>query len=158
MVQLERAKNNPILFPDNTNWWESKAVFNCTVLYDGNLAHMLYRAVGEYYDYVSRIGYAYSNDGIVFHRRKRVAIGPEKDFEKFGMEDPRFSKLGDQVLVSYVVLSDYVRNRPIASTSLATTENFIHYEKLGIVTPKESDNRMRSCFQQATDLMGHKNI
>jgi predicted GH43/DUF377 family glycosyl hydrolase len=69
---------------------------------------------------------ASSNDGIVFHRRKEVAICPEKDFEKFGMEDPRFSKLRDQIIVSYVVLSDYVRNRPTAATALATTRDFFN--------------------------------
>ncbi|HEY7109926.1 MAG TPA: hypothetical protein VH415_10880 [Nitrososphaeraceae archaeon] len=141
MVQLERAKNNPILIPNRTNWWESKAVFNCSVLYDGITVHMLYRAIGEYHDYVSRIGYACSNDGIVFHRRNQVAICPEKDFEKFGMEDPRLSKLGNQIIVSYVVLSDYVRNKPTAATALAITRNFCQYERLGIVTPHESDNK-----------------
>ena len=48
MLQLKRAKINPIMFPDPSNWWESKAVFNCSVLNDGKNIHMLYRAIGEY--------------------------------------------------------------------------------------------------------------
>jgi predicted GH43/DUF377 family glycosyl hydrolase len=55
MATLERARHNPILVPDVSNWWESKAVFNCGILYDGKTIHMLYRAIGEYEKYVSRI-------------------------------------------------------------------------------------------------------
>jgi len=46
MLQLERSRLNPILVPDESNWWESKAVFNCSVLNDGKTIHMLYRAIG----------------------------------------------------------------------------------------------------------------
>ncbi len=157
MIEFERAKNNPILIPDKTNWWESKAVFNCSVLYDGKTVHMLYRAIGEYEDYVSRIGYASSNDGTIFHRRKHVAISPDQDFEKFGIEDPRLTCLGNRVFVTYVVLSDYVRNRPSASTALAVTKDFMHYRKLGIITPPELTIKMLPYFQQVTAQMAFKN-
>ncbi|HKG88256.1 MAG TPA: hypothetical protein VKA95_08005, partial [Nitrososphaeraceae archaeon] len=60
---LKRYNKNPVLIPNESNWWESKAVFNCATLYDGDKVHMLYRAVGEYENYISRIGYAYSKDG-----------------------------------------------------------------------------------------------
>ena len=76
MLQLERSKLNPILVPDKSNWWESKAVFNCSVLNDGKTIHMLYRAIGEYDNYVSRIGYASSNDGLSFIRKKQAALYP----------------------------------------------------------------------------------
>jgi predicted GH43/DUF377 family glycosyl hydrolase len=71
---LKRYSKNPILSPDNNNWWESKAVFNCGVLYDGIRIHMLYRAIGEYEDYISRVGYASSTDGYTFVIRNEVAI------------------------------------------------------------------------------------
>src|SRR6266540_6789501 len=95
-LQLTRVKSNPILIPDESNWWESKAVFNCSVLNDGNTIHMLYRAVGEYEDYVSRIGYASSNDGLSFTRRKEVAICPEVDYERYGIEDPRLMTIEEE--------------------------------------------------------------
>ena len=79
MLQLERAKINPILVPDPSNWWESKAVFNSSVLNDGKNLHMLYRAIGEYEDYVSRIGYASSTDGLSFIRRKEPSMYPEME-------------------------------------------------------------------------------
>jgi predicted GH43/DUF377 family glycosyl hydrolase len=104
MLQLERAKANPILIPNKSNWWESNAVFNCSVLYDGKSIHMLYRAIGEYKDYVSRIGYAESGDGLSFARRNEAAISPEADYERYGIEDPRLTIIGDRIYVTYVVL------------------------------------------------------
>jgi predicted GH43/DUF377 family glycosyl hydrolase len=98
MLQLERSKLNPILVPDKSNWWESKAVFNCSVLYDGKTIHMLYRAIGEYDNYVSRIGYASSNDGLSFIKKKEAALYPEADYESYGMEDPRIMTIEDENL------------------------------------------------------------
>ncbi|MGG6460457.1 MAG: glycosidase [Candidatus Eiseniibacteriota bacterium] len=141
MLQLERAKSNPILVPDESNWWESNAVFNCSVLNDNNNIRMLYRAIGEYENYVSRIGYAESNDGLSFNRRKEVAISPILDYERYGIEDPRLTIIDNQIYVTYVVLSDYVKSRPSASTALAVTDDFYHYERLGIITFPGSDNK-----------------
>jgi len=140
-LQLTRVKSNPILIPDESNWWESKAVFNCSVLNDGNTIHMLYRAVGDYEDYVSRIGYATSTDGLSFTRRKEVAISPVLDCEMYGMEDPRLTSIDDQIYLTYVVLSDYVKKGPIASTALAITDDFSCYKRLGIITIPGSDNK-----------------
>jgi beta-1,2-mannobiose phosphorylase / 1,2-beta-oligomannan phosphorylase len=140
-VQLSRAKTNPILIADKSNWWESKAVFNCSVLNDGKTIHMLYRAIGEYEDYVSRIGYATSSDGLSFERKKEVALYPVADYEKHGMEDPRLTSIDDRIYVTYVVLSDRLKNGPLASTALAVTDDFCSYERLGIITAPGSDNK-----------------
>ncbi|MFZ1877799.1 MAG: hypothetical protein WAU25_12290 [Nitrososphaeraceae archaeon] len=42
---LRRHTRNPILIPDEQNWWESGDVFNCATLYDGHRVHMLYRNI-----------------------------------------------------------------------------------------------------------------
>jgi predicted GH43/DUF377 family glycosyl hydrolase len=141
MLQLKRSKNNPILIPDQTSWWEKKAVFNCGILYDGKVIHMLYRAIGEYENYVSRIGYASSSDGFTFTRSKESVLYPELDYERFGIEDPRLITVDNKNYVTYVVLSDYVKNNPSVSTALAKTEDFSHYERLGIVTLPESQDK-----------------
>jgi predicted GH43/DUF377 family glycosyl hydrolase len=141
MLQLERAKANPILIPNKSNWWESNAVFNCSVLYDGKSIHMLYRAIGEYKDYVSRIGYAESGDGLSFARRNEAAISPEADYERYGIEDPRLTIIGDRIYVTYVVLSNFVKCGPSASTALAMTLDFFSFKRLGIITTPGSDNK-----------------
>jgi beta-1,2-mannobiose phosphorylase / 1,2-beta-oligomannan phosphorylase len=141
MAILQRAKHNPILMPDVSNWWESKAVFNCGIISDKNTIHMLYRAIGEYEYYVSRIGYASSSDGISFERRKCMAIYPQEDYERYGLEDPRLMRIGNDVYVTYVVLSNYVKERPSASTALAKTNDFFHYKRAGIITIPDSDDK-----------------
>lgn len=157
---LERHKKNPILLPNDSNWWESKAVFNCAVLRDDNRIHMLYRAVGEYEKYISRIGYASSSDGFCFTRRREIALAPSEEYEKYGIEDPRLVKIDQEIYLSYVVLSTYVSQRPSASTALATTNDFSNYTRLGIITSKGSDNKdvvlfPENVYQQLSDGTGN---
>jgi predicted GH43/DUF377 family glycosyl hydrolase len=151
MLQLERAKVNPILLPDESNWWESKAVFNCSILNDGKTIHMLYRAIGEYDDYVSRIGYASTDDGLSFTRRKEAAMYPKKDYEKYGIEDPRLMSIDGKIYVTYVVLSNYVKNGPSVSTALANTEDFSYYKRLGVITNPGSDDKDVVLFQNGNE-------
>lgn len=140
-VVLERYNKNPILLPNKDHWWESKAVFNPGVLYDGNNVHMLYRAVGEYKQYISKFGYALSIDGFNFERKSEIAFEPTEEYEKYGIEDPRLVRIDNQIYLSYVVLSDYVSKGPLCSTALATTNDFHNYKKLGIITSEGSDNK-----------------
>lgn len=138
---LERYDNNPILTANEENWWESKSVFNCASLYDGKKVHLLYRAVGEYKDYVSRIGYASSNDGYTFTRNSDMATEPVEEYERYGIEDPRLFQLESRAYFTYVVPSNYVRNRPTVSTALATTEDYHEFKRLGLITPRLHDDK-----------------
>jgi beta-1,2-mannobiose phosphorylase / 1,2-beta-oligomannan phosphorylase len=138
---LERYDDNPILRPNKKNWWESKSVFNCASLYDGKKIHLLYRAVGEYEDYISRIGYATSDDGFTFTRSNGIAVGPEEEYEKYGIEDPRLFQLESRDYFTYVLPSNYVREFPTVSTALATTEDYTEFKRLGIITPRLHDDK-----------------
>jgi predicted GH43/DUF377 family glycosyl hydrolase len=142
-VLLQRYEKNPILIPNEANWWESKAVFNCAILHYENKFHMLYRAIGEYDRYVSRIGYASSTDGYSFARSNHIALEPTQDYEEYGIEDPRLVEIDHQVYITYVILSTYVTDGAIveASTALATTTDFLKYVRLGIITSKGSNNK-----------------
>jgi beta-1,2-mannobiose phosphorylase / 1,2-beta-oligomannan phosphorylase len=145
MAIFQRYSKNPILTPNKDNWWESKAVFNCSVSFDGKNVHMLYRAIGEYDHYISRIGYASSSDGFQFDRRHNIAISPTEDYEKNGMEDPRITQIDDKIFVTYVVLSEYVKNHPKIFSALAVTKNYDEFDKLGIIT-KDFDNNKDVIF------------
>ena len=142
-VLLQRYEKNPILIPNEANWWESKAVFNCAILHYENKFHMLYRAIGEYERYISRIGYASSTDGYSFTRSNNIALEPTQDYEEYGIEDPRMVEIDNQVYITYVILSSYVTDGAIveASTALATTTDFLKYTRLGVITTKGSDNK-----------------
>ncbi len=145
MTIFERYSKNPILTSNKNNWWESKAVFNCSVSYDGQSVHMLYRAIGEYDHYISRIGYACSSDGFQFDRRRNIAIPTTEEYEKHGMEDPRITQIDDKIFVTYVVLSEYVKNHPKVFSALAVTKDYDEFDKLGIIT-KDFDNNKDVIF------------
>jgi beta-1,2-mannobiose phosphorylase / 1,2-beta-oligomannan phosphorylase len=142
-ILLQRYEKNPILVPNEANWWESKAVFNCAILHYENKFHMLYRAIGEYEKYISRIGYASSTDGYSFARNSHLALEPVQDYEKYGIEDPRLVEIDKQAYLTYVILSTYVTGGAMveASTALATTNDFVKYTKLGVITSKGSNNK-----------------
>jgi predicted GH43/DUF377 family glycosyl hydrolase len=138
---LERYYDNPILTPNLKNWWESKCVFNCASLYDGKKVHLLYRAVGEYKDYISRLGYASSNDGFTFTRKNDMVTKPVKTYERYGIEDPRLFQLESRVYFTYVVPSNYVRESPTVSTALAATKDYREFKRLGLITPILHDDK-----------------
>src|ERR687892_341113 len=142
-VLLQRYEKNPILIPNEANWWESKAVFNCAILHYDNKFHMLYRAIGEYERYISRIGYASSTEGYSFARSNQIALEPTQDYEEYGIEDPRMVEIDNQVYITYVILSAHVTDGAIveASTALATTTDFLKYTRLGVITTKGSNNK-----------------
>lgn len=141
VVGLKRSEHNPVLKPNKESFWESKAVFNCgTVNHDGKI-HMLYRAIGEYDHYISRIGYAVSEDGINFKRFNEPVIAPTVRYELGGCEDPRLTKIDDKIYVTYVVLSFPQKEKGIARTAIACTEDFLDYHKIGIVTPHDIDDK-----------------
>jgi beta-1,2-mannobiose phosphorylase / 1,2-beta-oligomannan phosphorylase len=138
---LKRYPKNPILVPNEDCWWESKAVFNCAISYDGQMIHMLYRAVGEYEKYISRIGYACSKDGHKFSKMGEIAFAPRENYEKYGIEDPRLIRINNQIYVTYVVPSGYVRDKPNVFSAVATTENYREFSRLGIIKGGGMDNK-----------------
>lgn len=139
-MKLTRYKGNPILKPSR-NKWESKAVFNPGVVLD-NKIKMLYRAIGEYKNGISRLGYAESTDGFNFNRLKKPVLRLEEDYEKYGMEDPRITKFGDKFYITYVVLRNPALSpNPLPQTALAVTEDFRKFKRLGKITSPGADDK-----------------
>lgn len=76
--------------------WEEKDVFNPAAVVRNDTVFLLYRAedtVGKFAG-TSRLGLAFSTDGLHFVRRKEPVLFPEEDFMKVyewegGIEDPR---------------------------------------------------------------------
>ena len=152
MIKLARYKKNPILKPNPRNMWESKAVFNPGAALKDDKIYLLYRAVGEYNTYISRIGIATSRDGFNFKRiSKKPIIKPGRKYDKWACEDPRITRIGDTFYITYVALSQRIRKggKPTyetmhllnSQTALITTKDFVRFRRRGIITPKNSDNR-----------------
>lgn len=127
-MRLKRFLKNPILRPKRENDWESKLVFNPAALYDNGLFHLLYRAVGE--DNISRIGYAVSSNGYEFFRLDKPVFTPMGILESKGCEDPRLVSLEGKFYMTYTAYS-----MKGVRVSLASTRNFIQWERYGVVLP-----------------------
>jgi predicted GH43/DUF377 family glycosyl hydrolase len=156
--QLTRYPSNenptPILIPRKEVLWEGKAVFNPSVIYDDGVFKMLYRTYpnnlelttprlkrpGFYFkNQTSYIGYAESKDGINFDRRDTPFISPDTEYDGFGCEDPRITKIGDIFYITYTAIDSPIHERkikePNVRIALASTKDFVTVKKHGIIGP-----------------------
>ena len=132
MFEFERSEENPILVPNSKIFWESDAVFNGCPVVDKNKIHFLYRAMSATKS--SSIGYATSKDGVHFKNRRQF-IRPDYEWEKFGCEDPRVTKLDGKYYVFYTALSTHPFSAEGIKVAVAITKNFKKIEKKHLVTP-----------------------
>lgn len=124
---LTRCHCNPVLSPRSYDW-EAEGVFNPAAINVGGRIHLLYRASGR--GGQSVFGYASSPDGINFDERlpypvyipKEVfepvsSVGKENqifDTEMYtsggtwiGCEDPKLTKIGDRIYLTYVAFAGW---------------------------------------------------
>ena len=132
---LEKFTGNPIVTPDESHAWESKATFNTAALYENGKVHLLYRAIGD--SDISVLGYASSGDGLnIFERlaepayaeRKKSASGihgeslPQIFYTSGGgwgggAEDPRMTAIDKRAFILYTSFDGWGSVR-IALTSI----------------------------------------
>ena len=111
---VQRSDENPILVPDSSHAWESQAAFNGCPVRKNKALYLLYRAVSDTHFHsaanthlrVSTIGSAVSTDGIHFRKRRQL-VTTDKEWERFGCEDPRVTKLDSTYYIFYTALSRY---------------------------------------------------
>jgi beta-1,2-mannobiose phosphorylase / 1,2-beta-oligomannan phosphorylase len=129
MIIFKRSDENPILLPEPDNNWEGEATFNgCSVVHKGKVV-LLYRAeslslteaAGK--RTTSSIGYADSKDGVHFRNRYQF-IRPEFEWERFGCEDPRVTRLDDKYYIFYTALSKFPFQADGIKVGMAVTRDF----------------------------------
>ncbi len=138
----ERFSKNPVLTPDLKQSWEAEAVFNGCPVRKGNKIFLVYRAVSPAHYHalartrlsVSDIGIAESRDGIGFSKRRKFIV-PEEEWEKFGCEDPRATKLGGKYYVFYTALSTYPFRAEGIHVGLAVSKDLKKISAKHLVTP-----------------------
>lgn len=140
MFTLTRSDRNPIISPMKEHPWESMATFNWSPIKVGELTHVVYRAVSskellkEPHIEISTIGHAISKDGKTFTDRSPFII-PEQDFEKFGCEDPRVTKLGDTYYIFYTALGTYPFSANGIKVAVALSKDMKKIKEKHLVTP-----------------------
>lgn len=149
-MQLERYEGNPILKPNPENWWESYTVFNPgAVLKDGKV-YLLYRAVGEHKQYISRLGLAISGDGFNFERvSTKPVFEPGRAYDRWACEDPRITELEGEIYITYVALSKpALTSGKLSYTALLSTKDFRNFKRFGLITSRKVDDRDTVLFSE----------
>lgn len=149
---VRATQENPVIEPiEKTHFvdpmsgekmhWESNDTFNPGAVLKNGKVVVLYRAedktgvkIGHR---TSRLGYAFSKDGIHFKRKKKPVLYPRNDSQKAfewpgGCEDPRVAMTEDG---TYVVF--YTQwNRKIPRLGVATSKDLLRWTKHGPIFQK----------------------
>jgi beta-1,2-mannobiose phosphorylase / 1,2-beta-oligomannan phosphorylase len=153
-MKLERHIDNPVLRPNPLNAWEALNVFNPSVVVHDGLYHMHYRAQGV--DYVSRIGYAVSRDGVRWNRLQEPVLSPSSDADARGVEDPRVTRVEGRFYMAYTAYGRLAKHpEPGAPASgitpmYAVSDDLIRWRVLGPVVEGE-DNKDHALFPERVD-------
>jgi predicted GH43/DUF377 family glycosyl hydrolase len=82
---------------------------------------------------VSHLRLLRSCDGRSIDREGAARFEPQSEFEEFGIEDPRITRIGDTYWFTYVAVS---RHGP--ATALASTKDFATFTRHGVIFPIEN--------------------
>jgi len=145
MLEIFRHPKNPILKPDTNFSWQALATFNGCPIKKGLKTHLFFRALSQpQYNIVagermpiSTIGQAVSADGVNFKERKSFIV-PEHDWEKFGCEDPRVTKIDDTYYIFYTALSSYPFSADGIKVGVALSKDLKTITEKHSVTPFNS--------------------
>lgn len=87
----------------------------------------------KYLTSISHFRLARSCDGINFVIDKKPMITPCNEYEAFGIEDPRITKLNNKFYITYSSASECG-----IVTCLISTYDFAHFERKGIIFPPDN--------------------
>jgi len=148
LLPFEKADDvNPILLPDtnskfycpvrkDTVQWEEKDVFNPAAVVRNDTVFLLYRAedsIGKFAG-TSRIGLAWSTDGLHFKKHPTPVLYPDNDSAKVyewegGCEDPRIVE--DENGTYYMTYTAYDGDK--ARLLITSSKDLYHWTKHGSV-------------------------
>ncbi len=173
-----KPKENPIIKADSTYTficpvqnklikWQRADVFNPAAIVKDNKIYLLYRCednpVALLSERTSRIGLAYSKDGIHFTKYPQPVLYPDSgqylqyDYPG-GCEDPRIVETEDGVYV----LTYTSWNYKIARLSIAFSRDLIHWEKKGPAFEKAYSGKFLNNWSKSgsivTKMIGDKQV
>jgi predicted GH43/DUF377 family glycosyl hydrolase len=124
--KFTRFEGNPIISPLVDLEWQKKGTFNPAAIYEEDKMHIVYRAQAE--DGTSVLGYATSKDGFQIDENLEYPIyTPRESFEQkskpgnSGCEDPRITKIGDRLYMTYTAY-DGTNPPRVALTSIVLSD------------------------------------
>lgn len=156
--EIGKVKGQPMIFRPHLHWkdegapdgWAPAKFWNPTLMEKDGKIYLFYRTGPKLEGLQSRIGVAWSEDGVQWHDyENNPIIFPTENNEKLGCEDPRIYKYGDTYFMYYNAvwdLKDMDKSIPRVwdhndgeigvDICLAISTDLIHWEKKGIVVPR----------------------
>jgi beta-1,2-mannosidase len=138
--------------------WQRADVFNPAAIVKDNKVYMLYRSEDNPAAILggrtSRIGLAYSEDGIHFTKHPVPVLYPDSsEFMQYdypgGCEDPRIIETED----SLYVLAYTSWNYKVARLSIAVSRDLIHWEKKGPAFAKAYDGKFLDIWSKSGSII-----
>ena len=83
--------------------------------------------------FISHLLVVYIRDGLEVQRIGPGRFMPQGQMEEFGVEDPRIIAIDGRFYITYVAVS-----RHGAATALASSEDFLHFTRHGVIFPPEN--------------------
>jgi len=140
-LKLTRHPLSPLLYPNPLHDWEALNVFNPAVIQHNGLFHMWYRAQGR--DYVSRIGYAVSADGLRWNRLSDPVLVPHHgEDDRRGVEDPRVTPLDGEFYMTYTAYGTRRYGGNTYFPMIARSDNLIVWQDIGPLERAENKDHV----------------
>ena len=160
---------NPCLVPSKTEFtdpilkkkiaWEEKDVFNPAAVVRNNKVYLLYRAQDKtgLPAGTSRIGLAWSPDGLHFTRMQKPVLYPDNDeYKKFewqgGCEDPRIVE--DDKGNYYMTYTAY--DGVTARLFIATSKDLVHWKKRGSVFKNAAGGKYINYWSKSGSIISER--
>lgn len=144
-----RFGENPILKPALELEWQARCVFNPAAIYEDGKVHIVYRA--QAMDGTSVFGYASSTDGLHIDEDLPDPIyTPREPFEikehpqgNSGCEDPRISRIGDKIFMTYTAYDG--KHPPRVALTSINLDDFLqkrwYWERPRLISLPETDDK-----------------
>ncbi len=167
---VKSTEINPILLPDSTSTfrcpirntmvkWEEKDVFNPAAIVRNDTVFLLYRSEDKTGKYAgtSRIGLAYSTDGLHFAKHPVPVFYPDNDsLKKYewegGCEDPRIVE--DNKGTYYMTYTAY--DGSTARLFIATSKNLVEWVKHGSVFAKAENGKYIDYWSKSGSIVAKR--
>jgi predicted GH43/DUF377 family glycosyl hydrolase len=140
MFTVTRSEYNPILSPNEDHPWEAAAAFNgCPIIHDRK-TYLVYRAssepqlLREPHIRMSVIGRAVSKDNKHYEDRQML-VKPDTDFDRYGCEDPRVTKIGKSYYIVYTALGGFPFSSDNIKVAVAISDDLETIREKHLVTP-----------------------
>jgi predicted GH43/DUF377 family glycosyl hydrolase len=140
MFTVNRDPHNPLINPDLDNPWQAEAAFNPSPVVRNGRLHLVYRAAShpEWYEgetvELSSIAVAREGDDNLFERPYQL-VTPSEDWDRYGCEDPRVTKLGDTYYIFYTALGGFPFGPDNIKVAVALSKDLKTITEKHLVTP-----------------------